>query len=161
LLRCISSYRPTPSSISRCSWSRTEHSVRLLPFRKVDKEAMGKWAQVHRLRNCSSDGSYIPRTQPYPLCQHNPSRHQAWYLTIHVDNILLPNEDRLIGLKIADFGLSTKLDFHYPKTATSKCGTMLYMAPEILCNYTYTKAVDVWSCAIIMHLLGHGRHPLY
>ncbi len=32
-------------------------------------------------------------------------------------------------LKIADFGLSTKLDFHYPKTATSKCGTMLYMAP--------------------------------
>lgn len=80
---------------------------------------------------------------------------------IKPDNILLPNEDRLSGLKIADFGLSTKLDFHYPKTATSKCGTMLYMAPEILCNYTYTKAVDVWSCAIIMHLLGHGRHPLY
>jgi serine/threonine protein kinase len=46
-----------------------------------------------------------------------------------VENILLPNEKDLDKIKMADFGLSTKLDFHYPKTATSKCGTMLYMAP--------------------------------
>ena len=45
------------------------------------------------------------------------------------ENILLPNEKDLDKIKMADFGLSTKLDFHYPKTATSKCGTMLYMAP--------------------------------
>ena len=48
---------------------------------------------------------------------------------IKPENILLPNEEKLGELKIADFGLSTKLDFHYPKTATSKCGTMLFMAP--------------------------------
>lgn len=79
----------------------------------------------------------------------------------HTENILLPNEDTLGELKIADFGLSTKLDFRYPKTATSKCGTMLYMAPEILYNYTYTKAVDVWSCSIIMYMLCTGKHPFY
>ena len=62
---------------------------------------------------------------------------------------------------MADFGLSTKLDFHYPKTATSKCGTMLYMAPEILCNYTYTKSVDIWSLSIIMFMLFHGKHPFF
>jgi serine/threonine protein kinase len=45
------------------------------------------------------------------------------------ENILLPNEKDLDKIKMADFGLSTKLDFHYPKTATSKCGTMLFMAP--------------------------------
>ena len=48
---------------------------------------------------------------------------------IKPENILLPTQQGLSDLKIADFGLSTKLDFHYPKTATSKCGTMLYMAP--------------------------------
>lgn len=48
---------------------------------------------------------------------------------IKPENILIPSEQELNLLKIADFGLSTKLDFYYPKTATSKCGTMLYMAP--------------------------------
>ena len=47
----------------------------------------------------------------------------------YAENILMPTEEGLSDLKIADFGLSTKLDFYYPKTATSKCGTMLYMAP--------------------------------
>lgn len=28
-------------------------------------------------------------------------------------------------------------------------------------NYTYTKAVDVWSCAIIMFMLKKGVHPFY
>lgn len=48
---------------------------------------------------------------------------------IKPENILIPCYDDLTKLKMADFGLSTKLDFFYPKTATSKCGTMLYMAP--------------------------------
>ncbi len=74
---------------------------------------------------------------------------------------MLPDEKELDKIKMADFGLSTKLDFHYPKTATSKCGTMLYMAPEILCNYTYTKSVDIWSLSIIMFMLFHGKHPFY
>ncbi len=62
---------------------------------------------------------------------------------------------------MADFGLSTKLDFYYPKTATSKCGTMLYMAPEILNNLSYTKSVDIWSCSIIMYILFQGKHPFF
>jgi hypothetical protein len=28
-------------------------------------------------------------------------------------------------------------------------------------NYTYTKAVDIWSCAIIMYMLKKGSHPFY
>lgn len=48
---------------------------------------------------------------------------------IKPENILVSSFDDLSKVKMADFGLSTKLDFFYPKTATSKCGTMLYMAP--------------------------------
>lgn len=74
---------------------------------------------------------------------------------------MIPCYDDFSKLKMADFGLSTKLDFYYPKTATSKCGTMLYMAPEILNNLSYSKSVDIWSCSIIMFHLASGKHPFY
>jgi len=80
---------------------------------------------------------------------------------IKPDNILIQCHDDLSKIKLADFGLSTKLDFFYPKTATSKCGTMLYMAPEILNNVSYTKSVDIWSCSIIMFMLAQGKHPFF
>lgn len=80
---------------------------------------------------------------------------------IKPENILVSSFDDLSKVKMADFGLSTKLDFFYPKTATSKCGTMLYMAPEILNNLSYTKSVDIWSCSIIMFYLSEGKHPFY
>jgi serine/threonine protein kinase len=79
---------------------------------------------------------------------------------IKPENILLPDKKNLTKLKVADFGLGAKLEFRSP-TATSKCGTYLYMAPEIMWNYTYTKAVDIWSCAIIMFMLKKGNHPFY
>lgn len=80
---------------------------------------------------------------------------------IKPDNILVSNYEDLSKIKMADFGLSTKLDFYYPKTATSKCGTMLFMAPEILNNLSYSKSVDIWSCSIIMFILSQGKHPFF
>lgn len=47
----------------------------------------------------------------------------------HIENILLTEENGSEVIKIADFGLSTKLNFHYPKSAIAKCGTLLFMAP--------------------------------
>jgi serine/threonine protein kinase len=117
--------------------------------------------QVQRRGSCQNYGSHLSGSQSHTLRQHHPQGHQTRYSPNYSDNILLPTENGLSDLKIADFGLSTKLDFFYPKTATSKCGTMLYMAPEILCNFTYTKSVDVWSSAIIMYMLLHGKHPLH
>ena len=80
---------------------------------------------------------------------------------IKPENILLPTDQDFSNLKMADFGLSTKLDFYYPKTASSKCGTMLFMAPEILNNLSYSKLVDIWSCSIIMYMLAKGTHPFF
>lgn len=77
------------------------------------------------------------------------------------DNILLVQNDSLSQIKIADFGLSTKLDFHYPKSAIAKCGTLLFMAPEILCKYAYTKAIDIWSVAVIMFIMFSRSHPIW
>ena len=79
---------------------------------------------------------------------------------IKPENILVQDKKKLKKLKVADFGLGAKVEFRSP-TAISKCGTSLYMAPQIMWNYTYTKAVDVWSCAIIMFILKKGHHPFY
>ena len=39
---------------------------------------------------------------------------------------------------------------------------MLFMAPELLNNFLYSKPVDIWSCGITLYMLLHeGRHPLY
>jgi serine/threonine protein kinase len=36
------------------------------------------------------------------------------------------------------------------------------MAPEIFNKPSYTKSVDLWSCAVIMFMMfNEGRHPFY
>ncbi len=35
------------------------------------------------------------------------------------------------------------------------------MAPEILCKYAYTKAIDIWSVAVIMFIMFSGSHPIW
>ena len=42
------------------------------------------------------------------------------------------------------------------------CGTLLYMAPEQIEKTVYTKAIDIWSCGIVMYmLLNNGLHPFF
>eukprot|EP01052_Picozoa_sp_SAG31_P071524 SAG31_NODE_30443_length_381_cov_0.734043_2_plen_54_part_00 len=35
----------------------------------------------------------------------------------------------------------------------SKCGTPVYMAPEMLQNHPYTELVDVWAAGIILYIM--------
>ena len=75
------------------------------------------------------------------------------YFKYKLDNILLLDPGDLNSLKIVDFGLSAQLDNNYPKNVKAQCGTLLYMAPEILYEPSYNKGVDIWSCSIIMYQL--------
>ena len=53
---------------------------------------------------------------------------------LKLENILIENKDDLNSVKIADFGLSA-----YSSTSYQKCGTPLYMAPELYQNKLYNK----------------------
>ena len=82
------------------------------------------------------------------------------YFGEYLENILLAQENDLSGIKIADFGMSIKIESKNQKISTH-CGTLLYMAPEIVLRKYYSKNVDIWSCAIIMYMLfNNGNHPL-
>ena len=64
------------------------------------------------------------------------------------DNIFI---DKYNKLKFGDFGLSIKLnDTRY---ATSKVGTYIYMAPEIIKGEKYNNKVDIWSLGCIIYEL--------
>mmetsp|Transcript_10330 Transcript_10330/g.17298 ORF Transcript_10330/g.17298 Transcript_10330/m.17298 type:complete len:410 (+) Transcript_10330:102-1331(+) len=71
------------------------------------------------------------------------------------ENILCGEE--LEDLKIADFGLSKMI---MPKEKMdSACGTLSYVAPEVLTMQGYGKEADLWSVGVIMFLLICGKLP--
>ena len=78
-----------------------------------------------------------------------------------LENILIPEAGDLSSIKIADFGLSAQVDSRSSINVKAQCGTLLYMAPEIFFQPSYSKAVDIWCCAIIMYIMLKGKHPIY
>jgi calcium/calmodulin-dependent protein kinase I len=69
---------------------------------------------------------------------------------------MFSNKNDLTTLKIADFGLAT----HFESKQNLKCGTVLYMAPEIFDKKSYDISVDIWASGFILYILcSGGRHP--
>mmetsp|Transcript_17247 Transcript_17247/g.33855 ORF Transcript_17247/g.33855 Transcript_17247/m.33855 type:complete len:994 (+) Transcript_17247:432-3413(+) len=60
-------------------------------------------------------------------------------------------------LKICDFGLSKLVSpLGVMKLA---CGTLSYVAPEVLTAQGYGKAADIWNIGVIIYLVRRGRLP--
>ena len=55
------------------------------------------------------------------------------------DNIMFTKQNEVASLKLIDFGLSEKYDDRNITMLTDKCGTVIYMAPEVFNNYQYSK----------------------
>lgn len=67
--------------------------------------------------------------------------------------------------KIIDFGLSLLLQSYTELKCFKRCGTMGYMAPEVIANTSevrkpYSEKCDIFSFGIIAHMILIGRNPL-
>nr|XP_011730324.1 uncharacterized serine/threonine-protein kinase SgK494 isoform X4 [Macaca nemestrina] len=74
---------------------------------------------------------------------------------VKMENILL---DERGHLKLTDFGLSR----HLPQGARAYtiCGTLQYMAPEVLSGGPYNHAADWWSLGVLLFSLATGKFPV-
>ena len=74
-----------------------------------------------------------------------------------LENLLLDKDGHI---KIADFGLC-KEDIQWGKTTKTFCGTPEYLAPEVLEDNDYGRAVDWWGVGVVMYEMMVGRLPFY
>ncbi|PRP76173.1 hypothetical protein PROFUN_15334 [Planoprotostelium fungivorum] len=67
-------------------------------------------------------------------------------------------ELQLIHIKVADFGLSKMFS---REDLFTKCGSPIYVAPEVISSKPYDQSVDLWSIGIITYVLLTGCFPFY
>lgn len=67
---------------------------------------------------------------------------------IKPENLLLDRND---NLKISDFGMATVFRLRgIERTLDKRCGTLPYLAPEVLEKPYHARPADIWSCGIVL-----------
>lgn len=62
-------------------------------------------------------------------------------------------------VKLADFGLAKKLD--HGDTSKSFCGSLAYLAPEMMAKKGHTKMIDWYLLGVFAYEMLTGRPPFY
>ena len=143
---------------------------------KLDHENIIKLYNVHEdNENINIIMEYAPNGNLYELItkeKNGFSEYKAFEYFIqvvnavyylHNNNIIhrdIKPENILIGddnkIKLCDFGWAKELTLENRSTF---CGTIEYMAPEIVENENYDYGVDIWSLGILLYELLYGHSP--
>ncbi|KAK7940213.1 hypothetical protein WMY93_003539 [Mugilogobius chulae] len=81
--------------------------------------------------------------------------HKIVYRDLKLDNLLLDTDG---FVKIADFGLC-KEGMGYGDRTSTFCGTPEFLAPEVLTDTSYTRAVDWWGLGVLVYEMLVGESP--
>ncbi|XP_070205662.1 atypical protein kinase C-like [Littorina saxatilis] len=76
-------------------------------------------------------------------------------IDLKLDNVLL---DAKGYIRLCDFGLSMD-EFRDDDQVCSPCGTLYYVAPEVLRGEPYSKTADWWSYGVLLYQLALGTLP--
>uniref|UniRef100_A0A8C6L3B4 protein kinase C n=1 Tax=Nothobranchius furzeri TaxID=105023 RepID=A0A8C6L3B4_NOTFU len=77
------------------------------------------------------------------------------YRDLKLDNLLMDADG---FVKITDFGLCKEGVGHGDQTSTF-CGTPEFLAPEVLTDESYTRAVDWWGLGVLVYEMLVGESP--
>lgn len=95
---------------------------------------------------------FLSLTQAVSFLHQNDVLHRDLKLT----NVLLTDTRQV---RIADFGLATKLEDASLDQEMTMCGTPNYISPEIVRRDAYGMASDIWSLGCMLVALLTGRPP--
>ncbi|XP_055099983.2 serine/threonine-protein kinase N2-like isoform X1 [Symphalangus syndactylus] len=108
---------------------------------------------------CTDDVFSQPRAVFYAACVvlglQYLHEHKIVHRDLKLENLLLDTEG---FVKIADFGLC-KEGMGYGDRTNTFCGTPLYLAPELLTETSYTRAVDWWALGVLIYEMLVGDSP--
>ncbi|XP_012946173.1 serine/threonine-protein kinase N2 [Aplysia californica] len=106
-----------------------------------------------------SDVFSEPRTVFYAGCVvlglQYLHQNKIVYRDLKLDNLLLDSEGYL---KMADFGLC-KEGMGYQDRTSTFCGTPEFLAPEVLTETSYSRAVDWWGLGVLIYEMLVGESP--
>ncbi|XP_030656451.1 ribosomal protein S6 kinase-related protein isoform X5 [Nomascus leucogenys] len=118
--------------------------------------AKGSFGTVLKVLDCTQKAVFAVKVVPkVKVLQRDIVRQCKEEVSIQMENILL---DERGHLKLTDFGLSR----HVPQGARAYtiCGTLQYMAPEVLSGGPYNHAADWWSLGVLLFSLATGKFPV-
>ena len=111
-------------------------------------------------RHLNKEGIFLEDTAIFYLCEiilalQHLHRQGIIYRDLKPENILLDAEGHI---KLTDFGLC-KEHIEDDTVTHTFCGTIEYMAPEILMRSGHGKAVDWWSLGTLLYDMLTGAPP--
>ena len=70
------------------------------------------------------------------------------------------NDPSKYRIKLIDFGLS-KQKTHQHQSMNTGCGTIDFMAPEVLLSKKYDYGCDMWALGVIVFVMVSGQLPFW
>jgi serine/threonine protein kinase len=107
--------------------------------------------EIRRLRKLGEDKARGYFRQVCEAVQYL-HEHEIIHRDIKPENILL---DKTGSIKLCDFGWCAK----GTETRTTFCGTLDYMAPEMVMGGGHSFSIDLWALGVLLYELVHGSAP--
>mmetsp|Transcript_9031 Transcript_9031/g.19739 ORF Transcript_9031/g.19739 Transcript_9031/m.19739 type:complete len:409 (+) Transcript_9031:518-1744(+) len=81
---------------------------------------------------------------------------------LKLENVLLAKAGVGIGatpVKVIDFGLASQCPDDKDNVLKDQCGTLYYLAPELLQETGYGRPLDIWTCGVMVFVMLYGMFP--
>ncbi|XP_016410846.1 serine/threonine-protein kinase N1-like isoform X3 [Sinocyclocheilus rhinocerous] len=162
-VRLLKNVIPMSSSThSYTQHTNTHHSSSEISIQKIQLDGDSPPSVTRKNTQTSSTVDIGPVSEPVSPSDPAPlekavrtSSHNSQRRDLKLDNLLLDTEGYV---KIADFGLCKEGMGHDDRTSTF-CGTPEFLAPEVLTDTSYTRAVDWWGLGVLIYEMLVGESP--